>query len=178
MEIRSEFLQKADYTRRMKTTSSIEPLEARIAPANVTATFSGGKLKVVGDGGDNFVYLGTLDNGFSVATGAGSHLIFNGTDLGDAATQDIHALVGDVTVDLGAGDDNFECFGGSFGKNVTIKGGAGKDTIKTVFFHVGGTFTVEGGDNDDKLMLEADLQAGKLAIDLGAGTNQLQFRAF
>lgn len=33
MEIVSELLQKTDYTRRMKTTSFIEPLESRIAPA-------------------------------------------------------------------------------------------------------------------------------------------------
>lgn len=81
----------------------------------------------------------------------------------------------DVTVDLGGGDDYFESFGGTFGKNVTIKGGTGKDTIKTVYVHVGGTLAIDGGADDDKLMLEADLQVGKLAVDLGAGTNQLQF---
>lgn len=87
----SAFLLKADYTRRMKTTSSIEPLEARIAPANVTATFVGGKLKVIGDGDANSVYLSTNRDNFGIGTGAGSHLIFNGTDLGDAATQTIFA---------------------------------------------------------------------------------------
>lgn len=155
--------------------SPIEPLESRIAPANVTATFAGGKLVVTGDAGDNAVYLGALDNGFSVGVGMGSHLIFNGTDLGDAASKDVQALVTDVSVDLGAGNDSFESFGGHFTKNVTIKGGAGNDTIKTATFRVGGTFTVDGGADDDTLMLEQDLQAGKLVLDGGAGANQIQF---
>ncbi len=159
----------------MPILSSIEVLEARIAPANVTATYAGGKLTVVGDGDANSVYLGALSDGFSVGTGAGSHLIFNGTDLGDAATQNIHGPVTTVAVDLGAGDDYFESFFTSFGKDVTIKGGAGKDTIKTVGLHVGGKLSIDSGADDDTLMLEADLEAGKLAIDMGAGTNKLQF---
>lgn len=159
----------------MPILNSIEILEARIAPANVTATFAGGKLTVTGDDAANSVFIGALSDGTSIGVGMGSELVFNGTNLGDGATQDIHAPVTSVMVDLGAGDDSFDSIGLHFAKDVTIKGGAGKDTLKAVYFHVGGKFTVDGGADDDKLQIEGDTQAGKLAIDLGGGTNQLQF---
>lgn len=154
---------------------SIEPLEARIAPANITATFAGGKLTIIGDDAANTVSIGAFSDGYTLYAGMGSHLIFNGTDLGDGGSKDIHAPITSLVVDLGAGDDSFDSIGLHFAKDVTIKGGAGKDTLKATYFHVGGDFNVDGGADDDKLQIEGDTQAGKLAVDLGGGTNQLQF---
>lgn len=155
--------------------STFELLESRIAPATVTATLAGGKLTIFGDAGTNEVFLNSQTDGFNLTVSSGSHLVFNKTDLGDGATALIHGMVAEVSVDLGAGDDHFEVFGGSFSKDVTVKGGEGKDSIKTVNLQVGGTLSIDAGADDDTLMLESGLQVGKLAVDLGTGTNQLQF---
>src|SRR5882757_2498459 len=41
----------------LRTWHFIEPLEARIAPANITAVVSGHLLKIIGTGGDNAITI-------------------------------------------------------------------------------------------------------------------------
>ncbi|MGB8170785.1 MAG: hypothetical protein WCF18_24990 [Chthoniobacteraceae bacterium] len=148
--------------------SSLEPLEARIAPAGiVTVTSSGGSVKIVGDG---------LDNDISISFGTGSLINIignNGTTISGPGGSSAF-LTKDLTIALGDGRDTVSLAAGNYAGNVTLDGGAGDNTFSlTGATFIPGTLKVLAGAGTDTLgdtSAGADLRIGRdLVIKLGDG---------
>lgn len=152
--------------------SSLEPLEARIAPAGlVTITTAGGSVKIVGDTAANDISIQILAPGvLEVVGNSGTQVKFNGT-TGASANFD---YAKDLSVALGDGADTVSLAAGGYFGNVTLDGGNGDNTFNfagaTV---VPGSLKVLGKAGGDTLTVTsagADFQVGRdFLIKLGEG---------
>lgn len=161
--------------------SSIEPLEARIAPASIIdVVVKGGvlTLKTSGEGdGDDGVRLsgGAATVGtYLVDAEPGTQLRFNGVLLADGASQSVTGVTKGISVSLGAGADTvtIDNFYGAI--PVTVNLGAGNNQFSVPFASVASLAYV-GGKDGDEVELDVLWSTGKVAAALGEGTNSLIF---
>ncbi|MGB8168533.1 MAG: hypothetical protein WCF18_13630 [Chthoniobacteraceae bacterium] len=182
--------------------SSLEPLEARIAPAAmITVTASGGSVKIVGDDAANDIKIQIISPGVLDLSTTNSTFSFNGV-TGPSATVEFGK---DISVALGGGADTIELVANAYYGNITLDGGSGsnafkftggsafvipgsvkllaKDGADTVSFNVPGKdfqvgrdFLValgDGGVTTSAFALGRFLIGGKLTLNGGKGSEQL-----
>ena len=107
--------------RRRRLASTLEPLEARIAPAT-TVTFSAGTLTIAGQNGqDETILLQTLNSTLQITDTLHSVTNGGGGTQNGANEVDIPlaSLTGDINIDLGTGADKLTF-------DVTLNLGAGR----------------------------------------------------
>jgi len=206
----------------------LETLESRSTPAgNVAATFSAvtGTLTLTGDALDNDITIttsslqtivagnnGTLVNGSPSQAFTGvSHIVIRlnqGNDKlyfgvqGASTGGNSFTIPGNLTIDLGAGDDDLTFSDSTVGGNTVIRGRQGTDSVVfgdsssvafsgnvTVLLEQGNDFfgtsfvgghifgnnlVIDGGQDGDFLLVDgADVAAGTLTMRGGAGDDGL-----
>lgn len=179
------------------TIYGLEKLEDRMLLA-VDVSFSNGTITITGDGEDQSIYI-TQDGDdilvYAVDADGYEYEVFDADDVKNIVikTNDGDDYVnipeleisGNVTVDLGAGDDflqieadqdnYFGDYGGNFriGGSLSVKGGDGDDIIDVGDAEIAKNLTIDAGaDNDYVYVFSADYDSavgGKVKIDLGSG---------
>lgn len=155
--------------------SSLEPLEARIAPAGVVnVAASGGSVKIVGDALANDLTIAIVGAGDLLITGnGGTTVTFNGT-TGPTALVETYAK--DLSIALGDGVDTVNITNGAYYGNITLDGG----DKRTVFSFTGaaplvvpGSLKLLAKDGVDAVNIDTDgndFQVGRdLSLTLGEG---------
>src|SRR5688500_11836639 len=126
------------------STSAIEILEARVAPAGlVTATFAGGILTLTGDTAGNELAITFL--GQDIFRVAGDHctaLALSGAPA--VATLAISRALASVKADMGVGDDVLALSVITTTGAVSFDGGDGHDTLTITNSQIGGALTFLG----------------------------------
>jgi len=168
----------------------LEILEGRETPSgNVTAALSAGSLTVVGDAGNNLVSVrqyafgdllvqglgGTMVNGQPFLYVRGANLA-QATFLMQAGADQVQIqnlrLPGNLTLDLGDGNDTAWLTNISAGGNFTVLGGAGDDSVFANYLTAGNLF-VDGGVGANSLSLGQVTVAGNLSAISGTGTDRV-----
>lgn len=177
--------------------SSLERLEDRFAPANLTVAVHGHTLSITGDLNDNTVHLSSVANdvtkfvvgtadadtinnqsdpyfspagikNISISLGEGADTVQNSNDL---------TILGSVTIHGGNGA-NAVIFGHvNVGKNLTIiNGSATSAAIATTLqkMEVGGKLTVTSAGGDTEFYLGESVIKESVAVHNGAGEDQNQ----
>jgi|GEM_PF-6004148 len=208
-----------------RTTPNVGPIPA--GGGNVQAYLSGGNLYIIGDAGNNSLALwnvtpnairiqggaGTTINGSSTALtfalGAGKSVFINlrggddfivlGDNTADSDTRSL-AILGNLRIDLGAGDNTVGLENLFVGGTTTIRAGVGDDTVdidttlgsptylrrnltvslndgtNTVTgstFGVGGNVSITTGADDDTITLANATIARNLLIAANDGLNAI-----
>jgi len=184
---------------RTRTRLELECLEDRIAPAgNVTVTLVGGVLTISGDAFDNSV---TMEQGpgsheivissdpYNVTTingeagpvsfaGVTGNITVNLGDGNDSLGMSGIAALKDVRVDMGSGDNGF-CIGSdsSIHGVLSVKGGAGADGFTVTHVTVGKGIALDGGDGDNSFTIDAGSTAS-MALRGGTGSDTVNCGSF
>lgn len=178
----------------------LELLEGREVPANLTATFSGSTLTVIGDNNDNDVTFqgdagdkthftlissGTINNlpsPFDSPSGVKNIVVkmLDGVDVvvfGNAVAID---LLGNLKIDGGNGANSLSTNSLTVEKNFSITNGTnstGTDTSSLVNLIVGGSLTIKNGDGDSSTTIQrastgASTIKHNLTMTNGAGQDE------
>lgn len=159
------------------STSRIEALESRIAPAVVNVTLVNGALSFTNnDPAGVAILLIAIDANNYAFAGA------NGTVFhkdGVAVDSDALLLTGpikSITATLGGGEDVLSISGVKVAGDVTINGGDGKNNIGFRDVTINGSLNVTGGTGNDAIFFEeGDVTVKKdMTLTLGEGANAFQ----
>lgn len=151
--------------------SSIERLEARIAPAGlVKISAAGGSVKITGDDLANDIRITPTGTGFLRIVGTGTALQF-----GDATGGSFDVPFSkDLTVSLGEGADAVQLAEGDYFGNVTLDGGADGNSFQLGAVFIPGSLKILAKAGDDTLDISApgaDFEVGRdFLVKLGADT--------
>ena len=168
------------HPRMHKPYSSLELLEARIAPAGlVKIAVAKGTVTITGDAMDNEITIDIVSPGVLEITGAMSTMLQLGKDgTPGAGPIDVAGYAGDLKVVLGDGSDSVTLDAGVYLKNVTLDGGAGNNTFSYSNPVVPGTFSILAKGGNDTVDGVANLLVGHdLNIKLGDGINEVTSNA-
>lgn len=190
---------EATHDTSMKTIrSSIERLEARIAPANILAVVSGHTLKITGsDAADTFTVQdlstdgtafvvfspssGTVNGGVSFTTPPGITDIAidarGGVNQVTVSARIIFDLKGSLTFKGGTGTNEFDLSAVTVEKNLTVTNGAhvsGVDATNITDSNIYGSVKITNGDGDTETVIHRDSVGvsairGNLSITNGKG---------
>jgi hypothetical protein len=168
----------------------LEILEGRETPSgNVTAALSAGSLTVVGDAANNLIAVTQYAFGDLLIQGLGGTMV-NGQPLlylrGATLAQATFAmqggadqvqiqnlrLPGNLTLDLGDGNDTAWLTNISAGGNLTVLGGAGDDSVFANYL-TAGSLLVDGGVGINSLSLGQVTAAGNLSVISGIGADRV-----
>lgn len=156
----------------LRSPSSVEMLETRIAPAGVvTVNFANGLLILEGDasgneveirpgGPDGFLIVGV--NGTTLNGGSTTELAFDGPLKG-------------ISADLLGGNDLLSFLGIDVAGNVSVLLGEGTNGVTFDDAAIKGNATITGGTAADTVTFAegATSVGGNFTVDLGAGADQV-----
>ncbi|MDZ4288310.1 MAG: hypothetical protein U0984_10140 [Prosthecobacter sp.] len=153
----------------------MELLEKRLAPAGiVTAILSGGVLKVTGDGLDNAVSLQEIAPSIFRLIGTEDTLIrLNGA--AGVASVDVENVIKGLTIDLKEGSDSLVLKDIFFDGNVTAQLGGGDNMVTLLNLDLGGNLVINALKGNDTIgAYDTTLKvAGQTTLNLGEGYNFL-----
>jgi len=158
----------------MKTYSpALEPLEKRLAPAGVAVSFTGGALKITGTDADDFVMVEKTTDGFTISVANGSMISLNG-GAEQQSVQVTGAITKGVQVDLKGGNDTLSWDEVDLQGNMTVAMGAGDNETNLTDTVISGNLSVTGLEGKDSVSLQSLMEVtGTTALNLGDGTNFL-----
>jgi hypothetical protein len=168
----------------------LEILEGRETPSgNVTTSLFAGNLTVVGDAGNNLIAVTQFAFGDLLIQGIGGTtvndqpiLFLRGANLAQATfvmqggadqvqIQNLR-LPGNLTLDLGDGNDTAWLTNISAGGNLTVLGETGDDSVFANYLTAGNVF-VDGGVGTNSLSLGQVTVAGNLSVISGTGADRV-----
>ncbi len=177
--------------KRARISSPVEPLESRIAPAVVTATFTtAGLLTLTSDGSVQADVVQVSKDNFRVSVDADSSVRF-GAGAGAGYLDFKGALTG-LIINGGTGDDEFRLIGLKALKSLTFVGGNGDDKLSADDISVAGnvsvsfgagTSSLDEGTGEDRPAQELAFGGlgltvtGKLQVDCGANGVRMEIKA-
>ncbi len=159
--------------------STIEPLESRIAPAGlVKVSLVGDLLTITGDEAGNEVTVNVLANGTTdIVPAGGTDIFFNGATT--AATLNVTAAQPKLVSKLGIGDDKLTTSG--VFTSITADNGDGANTTTLGTMTVIGKTMIKGGKDTDSVVTLAGAGAqkflGDFSMRLGEGNNVVSVTA-
>jgi hypothetical protein len=151
---------------------TLEPLEDRLTPSNVSTSLVGGNLTLTDDGASSITISQPAANAITIAPGAGTTI--NG--LLHAVT--IQGVTGNLSVNLGTGNDNltFDLSNTSISVgNLSVTGTTGNKTVQTNtagtanFLDVHGNYKQIFGDGNEFTRLNQFSVDGNMTIDHANG---------
>jgi hypothetical protein len=158
--------------------TSIELLEARIAPAGIIDVFRKGTSLIFqasagADGDSGLTLAASGQNGLLAQINGTTAFRFEGELKANGASLNFADFFdGDVQVKLGIGDDSLQLIG-TFPGNVKADLGPGTNSLNASNTHVVGNLTFKGGAGNDALGLGDTRIGGNLIANLAGETNSL-----
>ena len=157
----------------MKTSSSIEALESRIAPAGlITVSLSKGALVLTGDSADHdFTITGFGADTIQLQAAPGT--LFHQDGQADTDTLLLTGPLKSVSIKLSDGADHVALAGVSVAGDLAIDGGGGSNSIEFQALAVAGSLKVAGGAGADTVQGGGSSVTVKkdVNLQLGDGTN-------
>lgn len=132
---------------------------------NDTITAYGEKMKVFGEGGDDYILTGFVAKNLTISAGAGDDSINNsgGQKISIAGGDGNDTVFNDVREKYNSATEKWETLNSP--DNVTITAGAGKDYV----YNDGNFVTISGGDGKDDISNRGD----KVSVVGGAGDDSI-----
>lgn len=162
--------------------SSVETLEARIAPAGLVAVSVKAGVLILGtvpgqDGNEAVTLTHDANGDLSITPGPDVTLRFNGAD--STAPIVVPGPIAGLSVNLGAGNDSVAFDAANFTRSVKLSMGEGDNTISVNSSFFGSKFSVTGGGGADSITATGNLAkfAGAFTAQLGGGTNSINLGA-
>ena len=147
----------------------LEPRQ--LLAGDVTASFSGDTLRIVGDGSANEVNISINDGGDLEISGQNGTRI-NGSD--NAVVMDLSAaMIEDLRVNLAGGDDMLFVEEIEIGNRAVIRGGGGMDSIGLFDVTVGDDLRVDAGGRHDNVSVDRLFIGDNLVINGSGGEDTI-----
>ncbi len=156
-------------------TSSVELLEARIAPAGlVKISLSGGTVSITGDDLDNQITITPLSPGvLEISAVAGTQLQL-GKGSPTTSPVQVTGYTKDLKVVLGRGADQVTLAAGSYLGGVLLDGGIGNNEFTYADVSIPGNFSILTKEGNDTVNATGTLRVGRSdTINLGNGLNEI-----
>jgi hypothetical protein len=154
--------------------SSLELLEARIAPAGIVKiALSHGTVTLSGDAMNNQISIVPISPGvLEITPLSGTHLQFGAAD--STAAVDIPGYAKDLKVSLAGGNDSVTLGAGLYVHDVTLDGGTGANSFTYGGLQIAGKFSVTAKEGNDTVTASNDIFVGRdYSLTLGNGFNNI-----
>lgn len=154
---------------------SLEPLEARIAPAaTIAVSLVGGHLTLTSDANDTELTIFNGPNGTFRLWSPNNNFDFADNSL-DVVGQTFVKVTGDITVNFAGTNDALIVNDVKLLKNLTVNLGNGNNGVSLTDTSIKGDLTINGGANNDALSFGGTKVTigGQALFNLGDGTNSI-----
>ncbi|MEM7314666.1 MAG: hypothetical protein AAF497_16080, partial [Planctomycetota bacterium] len=152
-----------------------EQLEARnLLAGDITASVSGGTLRVIGDSQDNQVSVSVNDTGDLIVTGLNDTTV-NGQSTPFVAVSGSNILSRKLVIRTQGGDDQITVDGVEVTNDLLVDTGRGNDVLEINSATVNGQTRISLGNQNDTLAIAALEARRRLLVDSRSGDDTLVF---